>query len=182
MLNQELEDKIQRYISEFLKIPEFRKGFKQTHHYHTTVSDHSIHVAEISAKIGYTLNKMGMHLSLDTLIRGSLLHDIGIVDARKKTKKEMGHCLAIYHPLKSVELAQKYINDLSKREKNLIEAHMFPFSLHIPKYKESWVVRLADSIAPIKELRGYHASFKGRKCENRTRHIDSKKKYAILKR
>lgn len=164
MLNQELEDKIQHYISEFMVIPEFSQGFKQTHHYHTTVSDHSIHVAEISAKIGHTLNKMGMNLSLDTLIKGSLLHDIGIVGARNKTIKEMGHCLAVYHPLKSAELAQKYINDLSKREKNLIEAHMFPLSLHIPKYKESWVVLIADNIAVIKDLQGYHAPFRGRMC------------------
>ncbi len=162
---QIIEDKIFSYASEFMQIPEFSQGFKQTHHYNTTVSDHSIHVAEISAKIGNFLNtKMGMHFSLNTLIRGALLHDIGIVGARKKKIKEMGHCLAIYHPLKSAEIAQNYLDNLSKREKNLIETHMFPLSLHLPKYKESWIVILADNIAVIKDMFGYRTTIRVRLC------------------
>ncbi len=167
MLNQELENKIQQYINEFMKIPEFKQGFKQTHHYNTTVSDHSIHVAIISAKICYYLNKMGMHFAIDGVIRVSLLHDVGIVGARKKTIKEMdGHCLAIYHPLKSVEIAENTLLDLTDREKNIIETHMFPLSQHFPKYKESWLIVISDKVAFTKDILGYKEQIRTKLCEN----------------
>ena len=37
-------------------------------------------------------------------------------------------------------------------EKNIIQAHMFPLSIVMPKYKESWIVVMADKICAMNEI------------------------------
>ena len=37
-------------------------------------------------------------------------------------------------------------------EKNIIQAHMFPLSIVMPKYRESWIVVLADKVCAIQEV------------------------------
>lgn len=187
MGTETIDKKIKQYALAFLSIKEFRDGFDQEHHFNTTVTDHEIHVAIISAKIGELLLKINLSVTLNDLIRASLLHDIGIIGSRKKKMKEMdGHCLAIYHPLKSAEIAEnelskleenaeyitlsanldnskklkKALSKITKKEKNIIMSHMFPLTFHLPKYIESWVITIADKVAVLQEIIGYEAPFK----------------------
>ena len=187
MKTKTINKKVKQYALALLSIKEFREGFEQEHHFNTTVTDHEIHVAILSVKIGYALSKLGSQVVFQDLIRAAILHDIGIVGARKKKIEEMdGHCLAIYHPLKSAEIAEnelsklerstKYItlysnldkpkkaknvlSKLTEREKNIILSHMFPLALNLPKYIESWIVIIADNLAMIKEMMGYEVPFK----------------------
>ena len=41
---------------------------------------------------------------------------------------------------------------LNAIEKNIIQAHMFPLSIVMPKYKESWIVVMADKICAMNEI------------------------------
>ena len=42
--------------------------------------------------------------------------------------------------------------DLNKIEIDIIRKHMFPLNLRIPRYRESFIVCLADKICAIREL------------------------------
>ena len=44
------------------------------------------------------------------------------------------------------------LTDLSKLERNIILAHMWPLALHLPRSREAWVVSLADKLCATAEV------------------------------
>ena len=54
------------------------------------------------------------------------------------------------HPYIAYENSSKYYN-LSEIEKDAIISHMFPWNLKMPKYKEGWIVTIADKLVATKE-------------------------------
>ena len=58
---------------------------------------------------------------------------------------------AYLHPLIAYDNAKKEFK-LNAIEKNIIQAHMFPISIVMPKYRESWIVVLADKICATREV------------------------------
>ena len=60
------------------------------------------------------------------------------------------------HPKIALINAKKYF-DLDPKQENMIEAHMFPVSNVLPKYKESWIVTCADKVVASHEMYRYKA-------------------------
>ena len=117
---------------------EFVKTKSIVHHGNTRFN-HSVRVAYIA----YKLSKI---LGCDNVstIRGGMLHDFFLVrdDKNIVTSAKM----FIEHPTIAKQNAIKYFG-INEKEQNIIESHMFPVSSIAPKYKESWLVTIADKIA-----------------------------------
>ena len=146
-----------KYIE--LKLQEFNNNekFVETNnfvqHGFFSVYDHSINVARLSLKIANTINFKT--INKNKLIRGALLHDYFLYDWHSnndtKEEKKMKRLHASTHPKRALKNALKDY-ELSGRERNIIESHMFPINPSIPpKCKEAWIVCFADKVCSLNE-------------------------------
>ena len=106
-------------------------------HANVSTYDHSLHVAEMSLTLAHLFR---FKLDEESLVRGALLHDFFLYDWHDKTAMPKAH--AYLHPL----IAYDNI------EKNIIQSHMFPIGIVMPKYRESWMVVMADKICTVSEV------------------------------
>ena len=127
----------------------FQREKDYIQHGDTTVYEHSLMVAEESLKLARLL-----HLKIDeeSLIKGALLHDYFLYDWHVKEDYHRFH--GIKHPIFSRNNAKRDFG-LNKKEENMILSHMFPLMPILPKYKESWILFLADKICATKETVSY---------------------------
>jgi uncharacterized protein len=118
---------------------------------HGTISvyDHAISVAYKA----YTLCKK-RKCETRAVVRAGLLHDFFLYDWHLEGKRKKKRGLRKHgftHAKKALDNAMRLF-DLSHKEKDAILKHMFPLNLTPPKYKESWIVHLADDMISIKEV------------------------------
>ena len=146
MKNGDYDTQYRNIIDEILKNREFNK-LKELPHHKTTRLEHSKRVAYLSYRVCKKLN-----LDYVSAARGGLLHDFF---TNKYTVKNTNKLIR-NHPKIASANARKHF-ELSKKEINIIESHMFPISLKTkPKYKESYVVATADKIVWLYEkISGY---------------------------
>ena len=86
------------------------------------------------------------------LARGAMLHDYHLYTRRDKEISALRHLLS--HPKRARGNAEK-VFDLSLKEKNIIESHMWPLTLFkLPRSKEAFLVTLADKRCALREMRG----------------------------
>jgi uncharacterized protein len=81
--------------------------------------------------------------------RGGLLHDFFLYDWHIKETHKGLH--GFNHPHTALENAEKHfcLNDI---EKDIIKKHMWPLTVRIPRYKESFIVSLADKYYSFLEI------------------------------
>lgn len=138
---------IDKYGSDILQHPNFLSEQKYRHHKYTTTYQHSIHVAMISLEIVDRYHIV--NISLEDLVRGALLHDYYLYNWHNRAERwHKPH--AYKHPKIAAENA---VRDFSINGKvyDEISKHMWPLTLGIPKYKESWIVTMSDKIATYRE-------------------------------
>ena len=82
-----------------------------------------------------------------SLVRGALLHDYFLYDWHTGGDKLHG----LHHAARALENAEKDF-DLGDIERDIIKRHMFPLNIRPPKYRESWIVCLADKICAANEF------------------------------
>ena len=122
-------------------------------HGSTTVLEHSVKVAYLSCKIADGLN---INVDYNSLIRGALLHDYFLYD-RKDNTHEGFH--GFTHARAALKNAKEDFS-INKIEEDIISKHMFPLNITPPKYKESWIVTMADKIsASIEFFEGFKLAF-----------------------
>lgn len=113
-------------------------------HGNITCLEHSIYVS-------YTSYLICRRLELDyrSAARGGLLHDFFLYDWHL-TKPDKG-LHGFTHPYAALENAKKlfYLNDL---EKDIIVKHMWPLTVELPKYRETFIVALADKYCALVEI------------------------------
>lgn len=115
-------------------------------HGNVSVYAHCINVAYMSLILaGY------FHLNVNqcAIVRGALLHDYFLYDwhITGETKRWHGFThakVALKNAMRDFELTDK--------EKDIIQKHMFPMNPALPKYKESIVVGVADKLCAIFEI------------------------------
>lgn len=114
------------------------------HHFFTTCYDHSLFVS-------YVAFRLARRWGLDYMAaaRAGLLHDLYLYDPRDKTQYEGNQCFA--HPVAALKNAQA-LTELSEREANAILTHMWPLAKKMPRYREAFVVNLADKICATLEV------------------------------
>ena len=122
------------------------KNFSQ--HGRINTYDHCMDVAKTSYRMG---KKLHLHLNEDELVRGAFLHDYFLYDWHHHDKHWHGFTHA-------AEAASNAANDfdLTDREKNIIESHMWPLNLtRLPRSKEAALVCVADKVCSLKETLFY---------------------------
>ncbi len=128
-VNKEIE--FYKIISDILNNKEFVKLKDEAHHGINRL-DHSLNVARTTF---LWAKKLGWK-NYEDITRAALLHDFFTIE-------ELQGKLEIVHPMYASRNAKKHFN-INKRQQNVIESHMFPISPRLPKYKESWLVSIAD--------------------------------------
>ena len=121
------------------------KNFNQ--HCNTTCYKHCLYVAYYSY---YICKKLG--LDYKSTARAAMLHDLFLYDWRKKNRDvSLSGLHAFVHPKLALENSMK-IFDLSKKEQDIILNHMWPLTIVLPSYKESYIVTLVDKYCATNEV------------------------------
>lgn len=123
----------------------FSESIKYMQHGNTSIYEHSIKVAYLSCKIA---RKLDIKVDYNSLIRGALLHDYFLYDWHDSTAHEGWH--GFRHPMKALKNAKKEL-ELNEVEEDIILKHMFPLTIIPPRYRESWIVTMADKISALIE-------------------------------
>lgn len=114
----------------------------QQHTPATTRLDHCLLVAYISFLI---CRRMGWDST--AAARGGLLHDLYLDSWPGSEDGALSRWRT--HPAAALENARPF--GLSLREEDIIVKHMWPVTLALPRYKESYVVSFADKLAAVLE-------------------------------
>lgn len=118
------------------------KNYRQ--HYETSCFEHCKMVAYYCYLICKKYN-----LDYKSATRAAMLHDLFLYDWRKKQDGRKG-LHAFTHPQTALENASKLF-DLNEKERDIILKHMWPVTIKLPKYKESYIITLVDKYCAIQE-------------------------------
>lgn len=118
------------------------KKYKQ--HYDINCFEHCLHVSYYCYKVCKKLN-----LDYVSAARAGMLHDLFLYDWRIKQQDKKG-LHAFTHPRYALENAKKLFN-LNSKEQDIILKHMWPLTIKLPKYKESYIITLVDKYCAISE-------------------------------
>ena len=150
-MEKEIIDIIIKYGSNILCSKEFAKAFLQKHHFSSTVGDHTLGVAVEAVRIclrrGLTDDD-----TLRVVVTSSLCHDLGILGRDEKFRNN-AQCL-MQHPIDSIERYKEVTGEEDEKILDSIACHMFPLKLRMPRYKEGWIMTLADKKGSFKEKIG----------------------------
>ncbi|MDO4378745.1 MAG: HD domain-containing protein [Erysipelotrichia bacterium] len=140
--------KVKKEAEDILLSEGMQKEKYLRHHGDITCYQHSLSVALVSL---YLADKYKWRINEKSLIRGALLHDYYLYDWHVVDKSHRFH--GFIHACKALKNAGRdfKLNDI---EKDIIRKHMFPLNITLPKYRESWIVTLADKIVAFKEVTG----------------------------
>ncbi len=108
----------------------------------TTRYDHCMAVAYFSFTI---CRRFG--LDYTAAARGGLLHDLYLENWPGSEGSAL--CRWRSHPAAALENARRY--GLSCKEEDIIVKHMWPLTITLPRYKESYIVSCADKMAAVLE-------------------------------
>lgn len=116
--------------------------FKQ--HYETTCFEHCL----VASYYCYLLCKK-FNLDYISCSRAAMVHDLFLYDWRKRQNGRKG-LHAFTHPQTAYDNASKLFY-LNEKEKDIIVKHMWPVTLALPKYKESYILTLVDKYCALNE-------------------------------
>ncbi len=125
----------------------------QQHTKYISRYDHSLFVA-------YIAHKISLRLGADAKIaaRGGLLHDF---EKHDKVRKSTSPFKMFFIHSKVAKSHANEVFFLNEVEQDIIVKHMWPMTPHLlPKYKESFIVNLADKYCAAMELLGRHKNSK----------------------
>jgi uncharacterized protein len=112
---------------------------RYTHHRKKTRLQHVNEVAYVSFLLGKRFS-----LDCDSIVRGALLHDLFYYDWLTEGPRLHG----FRHPAIALANARK-IADLSRKEEDIITKHMWPLTVRPPRYAESLIVSVVDTVCGI---------------------------------
>ena len=120
------------------------KQYRQ--HFNVSCFDHCLYVS-------YNLYLICKKHNLDYIsaARAGLVHDLFLYDWRKRQEGRKG-LHAFTHPKTAYENAKKLFK-LNEKEKDIILKHMWPVTLAIPRYKETFLITYIDKYFAYSEKR-----------------------------
>ncbi len=144
---REIQREIQSDASDILGSRNFYRMKEHIQHGNVTVNAHVMAVARYSVALSDRL-----HISCNRreLIRGALLHDYFLYDWHIPDKEKPHRLHGFYHPGVALRNASEEYT-LTEREKNIIKRHMWPLTMVPPKYREAWIVTIADKWCSLLE-------------------------------
>lgn len=131
-------------IKDILNTDMVQKMKEYRQHYETTCFDHCL----IASYFCYIYCKK-INLDYISCARAAMLHDLFLYDWReKKTSRKGLH--AFTHSKTALINAQTQF-ELNKKEIDIILKHMWPVTIFLPKYAESYVLTFVDKFCAISE-------------------------------
>ncbi|MBQ2937697.1 MAG: HD family phosphohydrolase [Clostridia bacterium] len=113
-------------------------------HYETSCFNHCLIASYYCYKYCKKLN-----LDYISCSRAAMLHDLFLYDWRKRENDRKG-LHAFTHPKTAYENASKLFT-LNDKEADIILKHMWPVTISLPKYKESYILTLVDKYCALNE-------------------------------
>lgn len=141
-----LIEQVLHYGREILHSPRMQMERSFTQHGTTNCYEHSVCVAYMALRIA---EKLRIRVDVRSLVRGCLLHDYFLYDWHDKAAACRFHTLR--HPKLSLKNAEQEFS-LNAVERDMILRHMFPLSAKPPKYRESFIITLADKCCAASEI------------------------------
>lgn len=92
--------------------------------------------------------RFGIRIDKSSLVRGGILHDYFLYDWHDGKPQRMIH--GFTHPSEALRQAEMDF-ELNDIERDIIKKHMFPLTVIPPRYREGWLICMADKICAIKE-------------------------------
>lgn len=145
MKRQRYSTLVSSYGDDILHSPGMQMSKRFIQHGNTSVYEHSYSVACLCMLLSRALR---MQVNEQALVRGALLHDYFLYDWHDRNTSRPQH--ATKHGLYALENAQTYFT-LNAIECDMIAKHMFPLTRGLPRYKESWLLCLADKLVSLQE-------------------------------
>lgn len=127
-----------------LYTPEVQSMRRLPHHPGVNCYEHSVFVAYVAFRLA---RKWG--LDYRACARGGLLHDLYLYNSHDSSAHPGSQCLD--HPEFALRNAEA-LTHLSDKERNIIQAHMWPLAVHLPRSREAWAVSLADKVCAVLEV------------------------------
>ena len=131
-------------ISDLLKQEKVQQMKQYRQHHNMNCFDHCLFVSYNT----YLICKK-RHLDYISAARAGMLHDLFLYDWRKRENGRKG-LHAFTHGKTAYEQASTFLN-LNEKEKDIIIKHMWPVTIAIPKYKETFILSLVDKYFAIAE-------------------------------
>lgn len=114
-------------------------------HGDTSCLRHCVSVAYLSYRMSLRLRRP---CDARSLIRGAMLHDYFLYDWHEKDGGHRWH--GFTHPGTALENVRRLLA-LNPVERDIILRHMWPLTPIPPRYREAWLVCLADKICSLRE-------------------------------
>ena len=151
--NSDVRRQVQMHGREILRSERFGNAKDVPHHFGVSVARHTRHVADKSVKIALFLKKRGVDVNMRDVVRGSLLHDLGMTDRRVFCRPSF--VKAYTHPREGVRIAMRDFGvDVDKEVRDAIVHHMWPICVVPPRHITGWIVTAADKAASMEETFG----------------------------
>ena len=131
-------------INEILNKEKVQQMKKYRQHYNINCFYHCLFVSYNT----YLICKKH-HLDYISAARAGMLHDLFLYDWRKRENGRKG-LHAFTHGKTAFKQASTFLN-LNDKEKDMIIKHMWPVTLAIPKYKETFIITLVDKYFAVAE-------------------------------
>ena len=152
-------------VSPILSTEEFQKRKLMKHH-DESVWDHCVMVSYYAFKYSKRFKVNSRNCAIAGLMHDFYPHAWQYSKSLEKLDKSYSyyflpgskkptffHQHGFIHTREAKENFKKYYNKLSnKRIDNAILRHMFPLNIIPPRYKEGWIVTLADKVVSFKNL------------------------------
>lgn len=144
--DEALTEQVLTFGEEILRSPKMQSEHRFMQHGITDCFTHSICVAYMALRVAECL-----HIQVDarSLVRGCLLHDYFLYDWHDKSTACKFHTFR--HPLVSLRNASADF-ELNHIEKDIIRKHMFPLCFPPPRYRESFIITIADKCCAASEI------------------------------
>lgn len=140
-----MERQVITCLRDLFKMTDIVKMMSYHQHGDTSCLEHTVAVVYCSLAIAA---RLGIKVNKKELIRAGILHDYFLYDWHDGKKERRIH--GFTHPGIALRNAEEHLK-LTRRERDVIKKHMFPLTGMPPKYKESWLICMADKICACKE-------------------------------
>ena len=127
-----------------IETPQVQSMRSLPHHPGVNCYEHSVFVAYVAFRLA---RRWG--LDYRSCARAGLLHDLYLYRWNDQSAHPGLQCFD--HPVFALRNAMT-LTHLSKLERNIILAHMWPLAFHLPHSREAWVVSLADKLCATAEV------------------------------
>lgn len=143
-------------VAALLAAPEVARLKTIRHHPGVSCYEHSAFVSYVAWRLA---RRWGADGALAA--RAGLLHDLYLYDPRQPGSHQGNQCFA--HPKAALSNAWALCGSLTPKEENIIISHMWPLARKMPRYKESFVVNLADKACATLEVVGLYRYLRHRR-------------------